>query len=75
MRDNKLKKILGLKKPVISLENKIFNLVTFLVFIAMTISFISNLILGRNILLNSLIFSLVIISFYFFYLSRYCTRL
>ncbi len=71
MRDNKLKKILGLKKPVISLENKIFNLVTFLVFIAMTISFISNLILGRNILLNSLIFSLVIMSFYFFYLSRY----
>jgi signal transduction histidine kinase/ActR/RegA family two-component response regulator len=71
MRDNKLKKILGLKKPVISLENKIFNLITFLVFIAMAISFVSNLILGRNILLNSLIFSLVIMSFYFFYLSRY----
>ncbi|MEN9598364.1 MAG: hypothetical protein RL596_675 [Bacteroidota bacterium] len=71
MRDNKLKKILGLKKPVISLENKIFNLITFLVFIAMTISFFSNLILGRNALLNSLIFSLVVMSFYFFYLSRY----
>ncbi len=71
MKYNELKKILGLKKAEISLENKIFNLVSFLVFVAMTIAFISNIYLGRNFIQNALVFSLLIISFYFFYLSRY----
>ncbi len=71
MKYNDLKKLLGLKKEVISLENKIFNLVSFLVFVAMTIAFISNLFLGRNFIQNALVFSLLIVSFYFFYLSRY----
>lgn len=71
MKNNKLKELLGLKKEVISLENKIFNLVSFLVFVAMVISFASNIFLERNFILNALVFSLLIISFYFFYLSRY----
>lgn len=71
MKYNELKKILGLKKAEISLENKIFNLVSFLVFVAMTIAFISNLYLGRNFIQNALVFSLLLLSFYFFYLSRY----
>ncbi len=68
---NQLKKILGLKKAVISLENKIFNLVSFLVFIAMIISLASNIILERNTLLTGLILCLAIISFFVFYISRY----
>jgi signal transduction histidine kinase/CheY-like chemotaxis protein len=71
MKYNELKKILGLKKEVISLENKIFNLVSFLVFVAMAIAFVSNIFLGRNFIQNALVFSLLIVSFYFFYLSRY----
>ncbi|MEI6264889.1 MAG: ATP-binding protein [Sphingobacteriia bacterium] len=71
MKYNELKKILGLKKAEISLENKIFNLVSFLVFVAMTIAFISNIYLGRNFIQNALVFSLLLVSFYFFYLSRY----
>lgn len=68
---NQIKKILGLRKAVISLENKIFNLVSFLVFIAMLISLASNIILERNNLLLGLILCLAIISFYVFYISRY----
>ena len=68
---NQIKKILGLKKAVISLENKIFNLVSFLVFIAMLISLASNIILERNKLLLGLILCLAIISFFVFYISRY----
>lgn len=71
MKYNKLKELLGLKKEVISLENKIFNLVSFLVFVAMVISFASNIFLGRNFIQNILVFSLLIVSFYFFYLSRF----
>ena len=71
MKYNKLKEILGLKKEVISLENKIFNLVSFLVFVAMAVGFASNIFLGRNFILNILVFSLLVVSFYFFYLSRY----
>ncbi len=68
---NQIKKNLGLRKAVISLENKIFNLVSFLVFIAMLISLASNIILERNNLLLGLILCLAIISFYVFYISRY----
>lgn len=71
MNYNELKKLIGLKKEAITLENKIFNLVTFLVFIAMSISFMSNLYLGMNSTLNWLVFALLAISFVFFYLSRY----
>ena len=71
MKYNKLKELLGLKKEVISLENKIFNLVSFLVFVAMTIGFASNIFLGRAFIQNILVFSLLIVSFYFFYLSRF----
>lgn len=71
MNANQLKKILGLKKAVISLENKIFNLVSFLVFIAMTISLASNIILERDSLLLSMLLSIAMISFYVFYISRY----
>ena len=53
------------------LEDKIFNLVSFLVFVAMSISFISNLLLGRNQMLNWLVFIMLIISFFFFYFSRF----
>lgn len=71
MNANQFKKILGLKKAVISLENKIFNLVSFLVFIAMIISLASNIMLERESLLLSLILSIAMISFYVFYISRY----
>ncbi|MDD2792653.1 MAG: ATP-binding protein [Sediminibacterium sp.] len=71
MNYNELKKLIGLKKEAITLENKIFNLVTFLVFVAMSISFMSNLYLGLNSTLNWLVFALLAISFVFFYLSRY----
>lgn len=71
MNVNQLKKILGLKKAVISLENKIFNLVSFLVFIAMTISLASNILLERDSLLLSMLLSIAMISFYVFYISRY----
>lgn len=71
MNYNELKKLIGLKKEAITLENKIFNLVTFLVFVAMSISFMSNLYLGMNSTLNWLVFALLTISFLFFYLSRY----
>ncbi|MFY9464500.1 MAG: ATP-binding protein [Sediminibacterium sp.] len=71
MNYNGLKKLIGLKKEFISLENKIFNLVTFLVFVAMSISFISNMYLGMNNTLTWLILALLAISFLFFYLSRY----
>lgn len=71
MNADQLKKILGLKKAVISLENKIFNLVSFLVFIAMTISLASNILLERDSLLLSMILCIAMISFYVFYISRY----
>lgn len=71
MKYYELKKLIGLKKEVISLENKIFNFVSFLVFIAMSISFISNIFFGRNMILNWLILCMLVTSFYFFYLSRY----
>ena len=71
MNADQIKKILGLKKAVISLENKIFNLVSFLVFIAMTISLASNILLERDTLLLSLLLSIAMISFYVFYISRY----
>lgn len=71
MNADQIKKILGLKKAVISLENKIFNLVSFLVFIAMTISLASNIILERDSLLLSMLLSIAMISFYVFYISRY----
>lgn len=71
MNYNELKKLIGLKKEAISLENKIFNLVTFLVFVAMSISFMSNIYLGMNNTLNWLVLALLAISFLFFYLSRY----
>jgi two-component system, sensor histidine kinase len=71
MNVNQIKKLLGLKKAVISLENKIFNLVSFLIFIAMIISLASNIILERNTLLLSMILCLAMISFYVFYISRY----
>lgn len=74
MNINHIKKILGLKKDVISLENKIFNLVSFLVFITMTINLIINFTLGRNNLFLTLILLLVVTSFYFFYISRYKER-
>lgn len=74
MNINKIKSILGLKKAVISLENKIFNLVSFLVFLTMTISLVSNFILGRNNTLLLLTAFLVISSFFFFYISRYKDR-
>lgn len=71
MNADQIKKILGLKKAVISLENKIFNLVSFLVFIAMTISLASNILLERDSLLLNLLLSIAMISFYVFYISRY----
>jgi signal transduction histidine kinase len=71
MKVDQIKKILGLKKAVISLENKIFNLVSFLVFIAMIISLASNILLQRDTLLLSMILCLAMISFYVFYISRY----
>lgn len=71
MNADQIKKILGLKKAVISLENKIFNLVSFLVFIAMTISLTSNILLERDSLLLSMLLSIGMISFYVFYISRY----
>ncbi|TXT30564.1 MAG: integral membrane sensor hybrid histidine kinase [Chitinophagaceae bacterium] len=71
MNYNDLKKLIGLKKEVISLENKIFNFVSLLVFVAMSISFISNIFFGRNMILNWLVFCMLVMSFYFFYLSRY----
>lgn len=71
MNADQLKKILGLKKAVISLENKIFNLVSFLVFIAMTISLASNILLERDSLLLSMLLCIAMISFYVFYISRY----
>lgn len=71
MNADQIKKILGLKKAVISLENKIFNLVSFLVFIAMTISLASNILLERDSLLLSMLLSIAMISFYVFYISRY----
>jgi len=71
MNVEQIKKILGLKKAIISLENKIFNLVSFLVFIAMIISLASNILLERDTLLLSMILCLAMISFYVFYISRY----
>jgi len=71
MNVDQIKKILGLKKAIISLENKIFNLVSFLVFIAMIISLASNILLERDTLLLSVILCLAMISFYVFYISRY----
>ncbi len=71
MNVDQIKKILGLKKAIISLENKIFNLVSFLVFIAMIISLASNILLERDTLLLSMILCLAMISFYVFYISRY----
>lgn len=71
MNIDQIKKILGLKKAIISLENKIFNLVSFLVFIAMIISLASNILLERDTLLLSMILCLGMISFYVFYISRY----
>lgn len=71
MNADQIKKILGLKKAVISLENKIFNLVSFLVFIAMTISLASNILLERDSLLLSMLLSIAMVSFYVFYISRY----
>lgn len=71
MNADRIKKILGLKKAVISLENKIFNLVSFLVFIAMTISLGSNILLERDSLLLSMLLCIAMISFYVFYISRY----
>lgn len=74
MNIDHIKKILGLKKAVISLENKIFNLISFLVFITMTINLVINFVMGRNNLSLTLILLLVITSFYFFYISRYKDR-
>ncbi|BDQ12977.1 ATP-binding protein [Sediminibacterium sp. TEGAF015] len=71
MNADQIKKILGLKKAVISLENKIFNLVSFLVFIAMTISLASNILLERDSLLLSMLLCIAMVSFYVFYISRY----
>ncbi|MDP3394806.1 ATP-binding protein [Sediminibacterium sp.] len=71
MNVDQIKKLLGLKKAIISLENKIFNLVSFLVFIAMIISLASNILLERDTLLLSMILGLAMISFYVFYISRY----
>ncbi|OYW78344.1 MAG: hypothetical protein B7Z27_07675 [Sphingobacteriia bacterium 32-37-4] len=71
MNIDQIKKLLGLKKAIISLENKIFNLVSFLVFIAMIISLVSNILLERDTLLLSMILGLAMISFYVFYISRY----
>jgi signal transduction histidine kinase len=71
MNVDQIKKLLGLKKAIISLENKIFNLVSFLVFIAMIISLTSNILLERDTLLLSMILCLAMISFYVFYISRY----
>ncbi len=74
MNIDHIKKILGLKKAVISLENKIFNLVSFLIFITMAINLVINFALGRNNLFLTLILLLVVTSFYFFYVSRYKDR-
>lgn len=74
MNIDHIKKILGLKKAVISLENKIFNLISFLIFITMTINLVTNFALGRNNLFLTLILLLVVTSFYFFYISRYKGR-
>jgi signal transduction histidine kinase len=71
MNADRIKKILGLKKAIISLENKIFNLVSFLVFIVMIISLASNILLERDTLLLGMILCLAMISFYVFYISRY----
>lgn len=71
MNLDQIKKILGLKKAIISLENKIFNLVSFLVFIVMIISLASNILLERDTLLLSMILCIAMISFYVFYISRY----
>ncbi len=71
MKYNEPKKLIGLKKEEISLENKIFNLVSLLVFMAMSISFASNIYLGRNSTLNWLILAMLVMSFYFFYLARF----
>ena len=71
MNIDRIKKILGLKKAIISLENKIFNLVSFMVFIAMIISLASNIILERDTLLLTMILCLAMISYYVFYISRY----
>lgn len=71
MNVDQIKKILGLKKAIISLENKIFNLVSFMVFIAMIISLASNILLERDTLLLSMILFLAMVSYYVFYISRY----
>lgn len=71
MNIDRIKKILGLKKAIISLENKIFNLVSFMVFIAMIISLASNILLERDTLLLTMILCLAMISYYVFYISRY----
>jgi signal transduction histidine kinase len=71
MNVDKIKKLLGLKKAIISLENKIFNLVSFMVFIAMIISLASNILLERDTLLLSMILCLAMVSYYVFYISRY----
>ncbi|MBS4042899.1 MAG: response regulator [Chitinophagaceae bacterium] len=71
MNIDQIKKILGLKKAIISLENKIFNLVSFMVFIAMIISLASNILLERDTLLLTMILCLAMISYYVFYISRY----
>lgn len=71
MNVDKIKKLLGLKKAIISLENKIFNLVSFMVFIAMIISLASNILLERDTLLLTMILCLAMVSYYVFYISRY----
>ncbi|TAF49737.1 MAG: hypothetical protein EAZ62_08885 [Sphingobacteriia bacterium] len=74
MNINGIKSLLGLRQEAITLEQKIFNLVSFLVSFSMLIHFLSNVLLGRSFLLNALILVLLLVSFVFFYHSRYRHR-
>lgn len=74
MNINGIKSLLGLRQEAITLEQKIFNLVSFLVSLSMLIHFLSNVILQRSLLLNGLILLLLLVSFVFFYFSRYRHR-
>lgn len=66
----KIKKLIGIDEPLLSLENKLFNTVCFAVFLSMLSALIINALLGFSAALFLLELFLLLTSAFAFYLSR-----
>jgi len=68
---NKLKQLLGLDNPDLTLENKLFNAVALIIGLYMLLSFICNILLGYSIYLDLIVVMVGVISAIAYYKSRF----